>query len=435
MVGQPWDFFGNRDIDVLHDWGTDLLEYDLPANLETFIATQKQLNQRDHGQEIVRPDMLNEGQRRVYDYILNDLSNTIELDAPRPENVIVMGKGGVGKSFLIRAMEHGFWQLMMARYGRDEYPNVRTAVKLAAFTGKAAFQVGGVTIHSLLGLRPHDVGSAQPLSSDALRRVQEALKNTRFLFIDEMSMVGLKLLYAIDARLRQIFPHNSDEPFGGLTVVLFGDFGQLPPVMDTPLYASVTDPSKATLQHASRLYRNCFRRVFELTQQMRQQGLTENDVLFQTALTNLRIGRVQVEDWAFLQTRVLTQLSPQERADFDNAPALFSTNEEVNERNIHKLEEVGTPVARIDASYVGISAQEGAKVDSENCNGLEHVVYLSVGCRVNNPLHTILIVGDVDNERLASQRTVQRRHRDRSRAFIQRKYPPTVSTSLRPRRI
>ena len=203
-----------------------------------------------------------------------------------------------------------------------------------------------------------------------------------------MSMVGLKLLYAIDACLCQIFPHNSDEPFGGLIVVLFGDFGQLPPVMDTPLYALVTDPSKTMLQHASRLYRNSFPHVFELTQQMCQQGLMQNDVLFQTAFTNLRIGRVQLEDWAFLQTRVLTQLSPQERAAFHNAPALFSTNKEVNERNIRMLEEVGTPVARIEASYVGISAQEGAKVDSENCNGLEHVVHLSVGCRVNNPLHT-----------------------------------------------
>src|SRR5579859_5378140 len=68
--------------------------------------------------------------KKYYDYVLNDFSNSIETNTPRPENVIVMGKGGVGKSFLIRAMEHGIWQLMMARYRRDEYPNVRTAVKL-----------------------------------------------------------------------------------------------------------------------------------------------------------------------------------------------------------------------------------------------------------------------------------------------------------------
>src|SRR5579859_1264506 len=139
MVGQPRDFFGNHDIDLLHNWGADLLEYDLPANLETFIATYKQLNEQDQGQEITRPDMLNDGQQKVYDYVLNNFSNSIETNTPRPENVIVMRKGGVGKSFLIQAMEHGIWQFMMARYGRDEYLNVRTAVKLAAFTGKAAF--------------------------------------------------------------------------------------------------------------------------------------------------------------------------------------------------------------------------------------------------------------------------------------------------------
>src|SRR5579859_6865495 len=116
--------------------------------------------------------------------------------------------------------------------------------------------------------------------------------------------------------------------------------------------------------------------------------MTETGILFQNALTNLHVGQVQKEDWAFLQTWVLTQFSAQERADFDNAPVLFSTNDEVNERNITKLEEVGTSVARIEASYIGISAQEGAKVDSENCNGLEHVIHLSIGCRVNNPLHT-----------------------------------------------
>ena len=276
---------------------------------------------------------------------------------------------------------------MITMYGRDEYSNVRTAVKLAAYTGKAVFQVGGVTIHSLLGLRPNDVRSFRPLSSEALRRVQDALKNTCFLFIDEMSMVGLNLLYAIDARLRQIFPNDSDKPFGGLIVVLFGDFGQLPPVMYTPLYASVADPSRTESRHASRLYRNCFRCAFELTQQMRQQGLMQNDILFQTALTNLHIGRVQMQDWEFLQTRVLTQLPPQERAVFHNAMVLFTTNEKVDERNITMLEEVGGPVAKIEASYIGISAKECVKVDSDYCNGLEHELLLSVGCRVNNPVH------------------------------------------------
>jgi ATP-dependent DNA helicase PIF1 len=85
-----------------------------------------------------------------------------------------------------------------------------------------------------------------------------------FLFLDEMSMIGLRLLDAIDSRPRQIFPLCHDKPFGGLTVVLFGDFYQLPSVMDSPMYAPITDQSVSILQHASRLYRTNFTRAFEV---------------------------------------------------------------------------------------------------------------------------------------------------------------------------
>ena len=54
------------------------------------------------------------------------------------------------------------------------------------------------------------------------------------LIIDEMSMVGRKFLGQIDKRLRQVFPHRADTVFGGCSCLLFGDFGQLPPVWISP---------------------------------------------------------------------------------------------------------------------------------------------------------------------------------------------------------
>jgi hypothetical protein len=95
----------------------------------------------------------------------------------------------------------------------------------------------------------------RPLPVETLRRLQQDLQHVRFLFIDEMSMIGLKLFSCIDHRLREIFPHNRDLPFGGLGVVLCGDFAQLPPVLDTALYASIIPQSPPVIQHASRLYK------------------------------------------------------------------------------------------------------------------------------------------------------------------------------------
>lgn len=70
-----------------------------------------------------------------------------------------------------------------------------------------------------------------------LAAIQE-WNGTRYLIIDEKSMIGYKAMAAIDARLRLIFPHRSYRPFGGLSVLLVGDFWQLPPVAGTPLYAT-----------------------------------------------------------------------------------------------------------------------------------------------------------------------------------------------------
>ena len=51
-------------------------------------------------------------------------------------------------------------------------------------------------------------------------------------------MVGREVFGQIDNRLRQAFPHHAQEVFGGCSLLLFGDFGQLPPVMDLPLYTT-----------------------------------------------------------------------------------------------------------------------------------------------------------------------------------------------------
>ena len=68
-----------------------------------------------------------------------------------------------------------------------------------------------------------------------------------YIVIDEMSVVGRKMFRQVEQRLRQAFPQCSDWVLGGRSCLLFGDFGQLPPVMDLPLYTSVSKSSLSAL--------------------------------------------------------------------------------------------------------------------------------------------------------------------------------------------
>ena len=83
-------------------------------------------------------------------------------------------------------------------------------------------------------------GDFKDLDGRKLNEMQQSLSQMQYLIIDEMLMVGRKTFGQIDKRLRQIFPHKVHELLGGCSCILFGDFSQLPPVMDLPLYTTVS---------------------------------------------------------------------------------------------------------------------------------------------------------------------------------------------------
>ena len=135
------------------------------------------------------------------------------------ENVFISGLAGSGKTTLIQR----FVDLIDAEY----YGAFEIAV--TATTGIAASIMNGRTLHSWMGLTPDDTGEFDPKQIPHFTSKKSSyFKYTDTLIIDEVSMMPAWQFTKLNAMLKHF--RENDEPFGGIQLVLIGDFLQLPPV-------------------------------------------------------------------------------------------------------------------------------------------------------------------------------------------------------------
>ena len=107
-------------------------------------------------------------------------------------------------------------------------------------------------------------------------------------------MIGHKMLSWLDNRLRA-GTGRQDIPFGGMSIILMGDFKQLPPVGDRPMY--ISGSVSVISDHGHSLYL-MFDSVIILDQIMRQAGQDPEAVAFRALL--MRNGQVTEDDWRLL---------------------------------------------------------------------------------------------------------------------------------------
>jgi ATP-dependent DNA helicase PIF1 len=219
-------------------------------------------------------DTLTAEQQSVFDFLL------------RGDNVFLTGGGGVGKSHLIHSIYADFPG--MARRIRNMMHTPK--VQLCALTGCAALLLGNKakTIHSWAG-----IGLGKGTVAELLvrvRRNRKAMKNwltTDLLVIDEISMMTAELLDKLDEIARKV--RSNRKPFGGLQVLLVGDFHQLPPI-------SRDGPIKFAFE--SQAWLTGITTMVELTIIQRQK-----DEAFQKIMKEARIGALSEESCTILQSR------------------------------------------------------------------------------------------------------------------------------------
>lgn len=265
------------------------------------------------------------------------------------ESVFFTGSAGTGKSFLLKQII----QLL---------PAIVTFV--TALSGKAAVPIGGTTLHSMAGIGLGN-GTKEQLAARITPRGRRNWMECRTLIIDEVSMLSDGLFEKLEFIARVIRKNNA--PFGGIQLVLVGDFFQIPPV-DKKVYHTDSD---IRMVFESPLWKRCVTRTVELEQIFRQ---TEPELV--DLITNLRFNRITPEVTA-LMNKLRRELP--EYKDGIQATRLYSSNKAVDTGNIRELKRLPGEMREFKAMDTG--REPWVNLMSEYSPGLTNL-FLKVGAQV-----------------------------------------------------
>jgi ATP-dependent DNA helicase PIF1 len=220
------------------------------------------------------------------------------------ESVLLTGPAGAGKTFVLN---------QFIKLAKSEGKHV----SVTATTGLAATHLGGTTIHSWSGIGVLDYlpkGFAEHVSKGR----REIIEKTDVLVIDEISMLHDYRLDMIDEACRLI--RKKDEPFGGIQIIMSGDFFQLPPI-------NRGDSRAGGFVVNSEVWRDLDPVICYLQEQHRQDDETLLDIL-----NALRAGEIRRHHAETLMAR--TEVYPD---DLELLTELHTVNVDVDTLNEAKL--------------------------------------------------------------------------------------------------
>ncbi|PHH73603.1 hypothetical protein CDD80_3713 [Ophiocordyceps camponoti-rufipedis] len=254
--------------------------------------------------------------------------HVLDLVVKKGRSVFFTGPAGTGKSVLMKSI---------IRELKDKHRRDPERVAVTASTGLAACNIGGITLHSFsgIGLGKED---AQTLVKKIRRnpKAKKRWERTKVLIIDEVSMVDGALFDKLSTIGRIL--RNNGRPWGGIQLVITGDFFQLPPVPDN----SNQEPTKFAFDAST--WSTSIDHTIGLTQVFRQR-----DPKFAGMLNELRLGKISSDT-----EEAFKSLSrPLIFDDGVDSAQLYPTRQQVESSNEKRLRELPGQVHRFQATDSG----------------------------------------------------------------------------------
>lgn len=232
-----------------------------------------------------------------YDYVSRYQQNLAIKYVSSGRNIFITGQAGTGKSFLVRRLREVFKR-----------------IKLTSSTGVSAFLIGATTFHSFFGIGTGNYDKDK-LYYQVMKKdwIKYNIETTKTLIIDEVSMLSSDIFEKVNYICKRI--RRNTCPFGGIQLILVGDFFQLPPVKeDKMLFESDTwRELNLTTIHLKKIYR-------------------QNETFYSSILSRVRNGTFTNQDVKMLRQRVL---EPPE-----NIPHVYCKKSQVEELNNKKIDSI-----------------------------------------------------------------------------------------------